>query len=1708
MTSYNIDEYSPVIAQGPIAQLIEYCDSKDPLVGPERLEAYTRCNASKGGFVKSFADKTKAFQSAAAFAEGTGGVLNDTQTAFNAVQETFAKVKIAYGRLEILLSYMQTYQPPSTSTAQGDVDVRDKVLKYEKEWTETYQNCFDIYVDLTSRLETKMSARTPAPTPPMAGNGGGGGNGGANTKLAAELKPDKLSFQHTPVAFAQWTEQFRAFVTDARIDQKEPKLQHAYLASSLEPEVYSAIRYDITDAMQLWDDEDELADTCLSLLTKKFLEYHPMTTRRFNFFMFRQRERQDFPQFLAEMRALAIQCDLAAFTQEDILIYRIMTGLGDKALKKLLHQVPPDELTMAKIEQIGSNYTASKAEDRVVSADVSRKLSLHQKETEKKQKEKGKGSKGKGTQGSKSGQNPASSSPIGFDGQQKKKALAQAGKCLTCARDQHPKGVVCYAKELICSHCQIKGHTKRACFRSGLKQLESKEKSAPSKSQLIQHICQAVSQITPKNSTKKENSCLKCAMEEIPNLRRHLARMSTRRETTQLMKFTKANGNSFYFDVKPDTGSSKSLIAYNLAKKFKLRLEPADDHQLLNASGLDMDVSGKTTLATTFNRKSCDFEYLITKDLHNSILMSEGDCEDIGSVIIVPNESDDSDRNAAVIRSTTLSNKTENFQSLDREDKMQLPTTTLSNKTENFQSLDREDRMLLWDVNFCKKDENMVRLVDQIHEKEILNLKERFKDVLSNIISDKPMEGPEMHINLKPGDKPVHHNVPRQIPLHLRDLADKTIQEFINKKIIEPVPLSEPSDFCHIAFFVPKPNGKVRLVCDLSGLNRQIQRPVHPFLSSHSILKEIDPNAKFFAKLDAVHGYYQISMDMPSRKLCTFILPQGRFRFCRAPMGLSASSDEWCARSDEALKGIPGCLKLVDDVLVSGTNMPELLQRIEMVLNQCRKFNITLSRDKLEIGSKVHFAGFEVSNKGVRPLPALVDSIRNFPAPTNVSELRSFLGLVQQLTEYVPDMSHVLVPLRELLKKNTPWIWCHAQQQAFEQTIQILTGPLLVKFFDPNLKTTLVTDASRKALGFCLLQYSKDSNGKSQPRLIQCGSRSLIPAETRYAVTELETLAIYWAIKKCKYFLYGIDKFEILTDHQPLNGLFKKAICDIPNDRVARWREQLQSYNFELSWVPGKNHLIADALSRVPYFQGDNKDPVERTISKCQVTKWEHLHKDPTNVAIIKAARKDKEYQSVIKDLDKFKKGKDIPKTHPARRYSSVWNDLSSYEGILFKDCNRMVIPHACRKDLLKALHESHPGITRMSATARASYWWIGMGNEIQQLVQNCSECLKYSPSQKPATFSTSREVPEGPTFEVSIDQFYLDQYDYIAYCDRFSGFPLIERLGDKRRNKTKSSDIIEVLEKWFYTYGFPAIVQTDNAANLNSREMADFYQKHGIKHISSAPRHPESNGLIEKSLGDQKVLLQKLGHNLEKYKAAHYNWINTACSSTEGGITPAQMFFARKLRQNMPTVPGYCKLDCIAAENGARDRYNCVQKRSPSNTQYRELKIGERVMFQGDRKTWENTGIITRRYDGGHSYYIQADDLWGGGEKRRARVQIKPLMNNPPSSDSSSSDSSTSSSGSSSSSSESSSDSSDSCSSSCKRLKNKKKNKQKSPDLDMPILEKEGQSSDDSAEDKEKHSKNARPGSKRVNKRIDYFSDSSSDPEASPRPGPSKKRK
>lgn len=192
-------------------------------------------------------------------------------------------------------------------------------------------------------------------------------------------------------------------------------------------------------------------------------------------------------------------------------------------------------------------------------------------------------------------------------------------------------------------------------------------------------------------------------------------------------------------------------------------------------------------------------------------------------------------------------------------------------------------------------------------------------------------------------------------------------------------------------------------------------------------------------------------------------------------------------------------------------------------------------RKKFQFGQEIKFAGFVVSPEGVKPDPGKVEAISEFPVPQDITELRSFLGLVQQLGSFIPDLSNTKEPLRGLLKKNVVYQWLEDHQTAFAQTKSILTSDLLVQYFDTNLRTELLTDDSRlKGIGFALIQ--RDSNDRI--RLIQCGSRSLSKTETNYAVCELEALAIKYAIERCSFYLRGCPQFDVLTDHRPLVGIF------------------------------------------------------------------------------------------------------------------------------------------------------------------------------------------------------------------------------------------------------------------------------------------------------------------------------------------------------------------------------------------------------------------------------------------------------------------------------------------------------------------------------------------------------------------------------------------
>jgi hypothetical protein len=372
-------------------------------------------------------------------------------------------------------------------------------------------------------------------------------------------------------------------------------------------------------------------------------------------------------------------------------------------------------------------------------------------------------------------------------------------------------------------------------------------------------------------------------------------------------------------------------------------------------------------------------------------------------------------------------------------------------------------------------------------EKELGKLKthmlNKYRNFFSDTINEKPIAGTPMKIHLRDDIQitPQKCYVARATPVHQQAAATKLEQELEAAGIIQKV--DKPTAWTSPGFFVPKPNGEVRLVTDYAGprgLNSQILRPTHLFPAAHDIVQAIPPTARYFATADCVHGYFQLALDEESRDLTAFMLLSGRWQYLQGPMGLSATSDDWCRKSDFVIEGNENARKIVDDILCWGASMQELMTKLDTILLRCKAIGITLSIKKFKISKEVAFAGYVVKQGAIRPTPERAITLKEFPRPQNIHKLRSFLGLAQQLAGFIPDLAHASEPLRHLLKKEKKWIWSFDLQDSFDAVVKILTCDLVLINFDPSKPTILITDASRLkrlALHWCTQKQSTGRNG-------------------------------------------------------------------------------------------------------------------------------------------------------------------------------------------------------------------------------------------------------------------------------------------------------------------------------------------------------------------------------------------------------------------------------------------------------------------------------------------------------------------------------------------------------------------------------------------------------------------------------------------------------
>ena len=347
------------------------------------------------------------------------------------------------------------------------------------------------------------------------------------------------------------------------------------------------------------------------------------------------------------------------------------------------------------------------------------------------------------------------------------------------------------------------------------------------------------------------------------------------------------------------------------------------------------------------------------------------------------------------------------------------------------------------------------------------------------------------------------------------------------------------------------------------------------------------------------------------------------------------SGDGFNDRYEHATASVPDKVRCVDDTALwtEGDDVKSHFLRMCEYLHSCASSGIVLNPDKFQFcQDQIEFAGLKVSKTNLMPSDKMLEAIRNFPKPTDITGVRAWFGLVNQAA-YAFAMTEEMAPFRHLLSPKQKFQWSDELDRLFEKAKVAIVDKVEegVRLFDQNLPTSLATDFSGKGIGFFLLQKTCDCQSKLPTccaggwRVCLIGSRFLHDAEQRYAPIEGEALAIVYGLHQCRYFIQGCPNLSIITDHKPLLHVFNdRSLADMENRRLQNLKEKTLSFKFDIVHIPGKEHKGPDAASRYPVGPPERLvlpgEPPEADIGQ-SIYKRETRHRLLDNLATVEEVK-------------------------------------------------------------------------------------------------------------------------------------------------------------------------------------------------------------------------------------------------------------------------------------------------------------------------------------------------------------------------------------------------------------------------------------------------------------------------------------------------------
>lgn len=757
------------------------------------------------------------------------------------------------------------------------------------------------------------------------------------------------------------------------------------------------------------------------------------------------------------------------------------------------------------------------------------------------------------------------------------------------------------------------------------------------------------------------------------------------------------------------------------------------------------------------------------------------------------------------------------------------------------------------------------------------------------------------------------------------------IQEMLRTDVIEKV--EGPAEWISPMVVVPKGKDDVRICINMRHPNEAIQREHYPLPVIDTFLNKLK-GSKFYSRLDITSAYHHVELHPDSRDVTTFMSSIGLMRFKRLMFGINCAPEIFQRIMTEMLEDIEGVIVYIDDVVVSGRTKEEHDQRLQQVLEVLERNNAMLNKSKCVVGvEKLEILGFEVSASGISPSEEKISAIKSFRLPSSKEEVRSFLGLINFVGQFIPNLSTRTEPLRKFLRGEVE-IFGEEQRSSFDDLrLELCNNIRQLGFFDPKDVTEVYVDASPVGLGAVLVQRERINN---VARIICFASKGLTAAERVYPQTQREALAVVWAVEKFYLYLFGM-RFTIFTDHKTLEYIYGGKYRDGKRacSRAEGWALRLQPYDFDIKYIPGSSN-ISDILSRLVSEPGKPFDEDSEHFLFAIGEGSLAITLDEIRQETVK----DEMLTAVIKALDTRCWSSEL------FRYQAFEKELGVIDGIVVRH-DRIVLPKKLRPRALQIAHRGHPGVVAMRRNIREKIWWPCMDRDVAEAVQECAGCAAVS-KQHPPEPMLRKEMPERAWQEIAIDFFSAKECaTFLVVVDYYSRFLKVIEM-----RSTNAAKTIEALETVFREQTYPETIRSDNGPPFASEEFAEYCRSKNIRLVRTIPYWPQMNGLVERqNQGILRALRIAKATNGDWRKAVQdyvYMYNTTPHSVTEKA--PLELLTGRPVKDLLPclrTDPHWLR----DAEVRDRDAIKKMQGKLYADERRQakpsEIDVGDSVMLR-----------------------------------------------------------------------------------------------------------------------------------------------------------------